>query len=193
MSSGTPMRVNKAVLVAMFVALVAMFAWSFIYRANNPSLVVAVQKGGAEGRGPMDSMGGPAMKAVVDAMAKLKKDPEDPAALKEAAEAFGAAELWDKSGQLAEKALSKLPNDTELLNLYGVVQFRQEHPAESAKTFERLLSLEPGNVHAQFNLGAVYKHGLNDQANAKKYFEMVIANPKADAETREQARQELAK
>lgn len=188
------MRVNKAVLAVTFVGLLAMFAWSFLYRAQNPSLTAALDMRGAQapgGEGGMGSMGGPAMKAVVDAMAKLKENPEDPEALHQAADAFAEAELWDKASQMAEKALAKNPADKELLNLYGVILFRLERPSESVKAFEELLKLDPANVHARFNLGAVYKFGLQDPAKARPYFEAVQADPKADPEIREQAKQEL--
>jgi len=195
-----PVKTNKAVLAVTVAGLVAMFAWSFLYRAQNPSLTAALEtrsgppagEGGMGGSGAMGAMGGPAMKAVVDAMAKLKDNPDDAEALHQAAEAFAAAELWDKAGQMAEKGLAKNPADRELLNLNGVIQFRLERPAEAAKTFEQLLKLDPANIHAQFNLGAVYKYGLQDEAKARPYFEAVAADPKADAETREQARQELS-
>ena len=194
------MRMNKTVLVLMLVALAAMFVWSFVYRAANPSLVASLNtqssqtsgQGEQGGQGAMGSMGGPAMKAVVEAMAKIKENPEDVDALRHGAEAFASAEMWERAGQLVDRALVKAPDDPELLNLSGVVLFRLERPAEAAKKFERLLELDKGNVHAQFNLGAVYKYGLQDTAKAKALFEAVIANPKADPETKAQARDELA-
>ena len=194
MTSQPSMRMNKVVLAVMLLGLAAMFIWSFVYRTANPSLVASLDTRASQtsGPGPMDAMGGPLMKAVVDAMAKLKENPDDVNALRQGAEAFASAEMWERAGQLADKALAKATNDPELLNLSGVVLFRLERPAEAAKKFERLLELDPGNVHAQFNLGAVYKYGLKDSAKAKALFEAVIVSPKADSETKEQARQELA-
>jgi Tfp pilus assembly protein PilF len=192
MISQTPYRVNKAVLVMMFAAVVAMFAWSFLYRAENPSLIAAVETRGQAPAGMPGSMpGGGAMNAVMAAMAKLQANPEDVGAMEEAAEAFAEAEMWDKTLSILEKASVKAPDEVHILNLYGVTLFRLERPAEAAKKFERLLELDAGNVHAQFNLGAVYKHGLQDAAKAKKYFEAVLANPKTDPQTKEQARQEM--
>lgn len=188
-----PLRVNKAVLAMMFVGLAAMFVWSFAYRAANPSLVASLDtRGQAAAPGPMDSMGGPVMKAVIDAMAKLKQNPDDLDALRQGAEAFASAEMWEKAGQLVERALVKAPDDPELNNIHGVVLFKLDRADEAAKVFERLLQLDPGNFQAQFNLGVVYKMALKDPAKAKAYFEAVIANPKADPETKDQARQEMA-
>ncbi|MBI4807122.1 MAG: tetratricopeptide repeat protein [Desulfovibrio sp.] len=192
MTSHTPYRVNKPVLVMMFAAVAAMFAWSFIYRADNPSLIAAVESRGQAPAGMPGGMpGGGAMNAVMGAMAKLQANPEDVGAMEEAAEAFAEAEMWDKTLAILEKASTKAPDEVHILNLYGVTLFRLERPAEAAKKFERLLELDASNFHAQFNLGAVHKHGLQDAAKARKYFEAVLANPKADAQTKEQARQEL--
>ena len=42
-NSASPLA-SKAVLAVMFAALLGMFAWSFAYRAANPSLVATVQR-----------------------------------------------------------------------------------------------------------------------------------------------------
>jgi len=185
-------RPNRAVILLMFAGLAAMFVWTFVYRANNPSMVAAMeQQGGKFGMGQGEENAG-AMGAVMQAMQRLKANPEDPAALKQAAEAFAMAEMWDKALPMLEKAQAAEPKDLDLLNLLGVAYFRMERPQDSAKQFAAMLQIVPDDFHAQYNLGAVYKHGLNDMGKAKTYFEAVIANPTADPQTKEQARQELA-
>lgn len=191
MTSQNSYHVNKAVLVMMFAAVAAMFVWSFLYRAANPSLIAAVETRGQPPAGMPGMTGGSAMNAVMAAMAKLQANPEDVGAMEEAAEAFAEVEMWDKTLSILEKAATKAPDEVHILNLHGVTLFRLERPAEAVKKFERLLELDSNNFHAQFNLGAVYKHGLQDAAKAKKYFEAVLANPKADPQTKEQARQEI--
>lgn len=190
MTSNAYASPNKAVLALMFLGLLGMFAWSFVYRAANPSLIAAVTSSqDSEHGGPGE--GGP-MGAVMAAMQRLQANPEDVGAMEEAAEAFAAAEMWDKAIAVLEKAHAKDPNEPHILNLLGVTLFRLERPAESAAKFEMLLKLDPTNNHAQFNLGAVYKYGLNDMAKARQYFEAVIANPKTDPQTKEQAKQEMS-
>jgi tetratricopeptide (TPR) repeat protein len=190
MTSNASASPNKAVLALMFLGLLGMFAWSFVYRAANPSLIAAVTSGqDSDHGGPGE--GGP-MGAVMQAMQRLQANPEDLGALEAAGEAFAEAEMWDKALSVLEKAHAKDPNEPHVLNLLGVALFRLERPAESAQKFEMLLKLDPTNNHAQFNLGAVYKFGLSDMAKARPYFEAVIANPKTDPQTREQAKQELA-
>lgn len=187
------MSVNKALLGFVFLALAAMLAWSFVYRTQNPSLVAAVNPGAQMPSGMGEgAMGNEAMEMVMAAMQKLKANPEDVQALEEAAEAFAQAGMWDKALPHLEKAYAKKPKEPHVLNLLGVTLFRLEKPAEAAKKFEEMLSLDPGNFQAQFNLGAVYKHGLNSMAQAKPLFEAVLANPAADLQTKDQARQELA-
>ena len=190
MTSTTSPLASKAVLAVMFAALLGMFAWSFAYRAANPSLIATVQQ--SSGQSPeMGMQGGNAMGTVMEAMAKLQKNPEDLEAVVEAAEAFAAAEIWDKSMQLLERAAAKAPDDPNILNLQGVALFRLERPKDAAAKFQRMLELDPNNYRAQYNLGAVYKHALGDQAKAKAYFESVLANPATDPQTRHQAEDEL--
>jgi len=189
MTSMAAYRPNKALMGLMLLCLAGMFVWSFVYRAANPSLVASV-----EGRGgdPHAGEQGSPMQAVMAAMSRLQANPEDVEAMEEAAGAFAAAEMWDKALAILEKAEAKAPDEKHILNLHGVTLFRLERPADAAKKFERLLALEPGNFQAQFNLAAVLKYGLQDMGKARLLFEAVIANPAADPQTREQARQELA-
>ncbi|WP_243366600.1 tetratricopeptide repeat protein [Fundidesulfovibrio soli] len=190
MTSSTSPLASKAVLVVMFAALLAMFAWSFAYRAANPSLIATVQQ--SSGPPPeMGMQGGNAMNTVMAAMSKLQKNPDDLEAVTEAAEAFAAAEIWDKALQLLERAAAKAPDNPEILNLQGVALFRLERPKDAAAKFQRMLELDPGNYRAQYNLAAVYKHGLSEPAKAKALFEAVLANPGADPLTRHQAEDEL--
>ena len=182
-------RPNKALLALMLLCLTGMLVWSFVYRAANPSLVASVESRGGAPQGMAE--GGP-MQAVMAAMSRLQANPDSVEAMEEAAEAFATAEMWDKALAILEKAEAKAPDEKHILNLHGVTLFRLERPADAARKFERLLALEPGNFHAQFNLAAVLKYGLEDMAKARPLFEAVIANPTADPQTKEQARQELA-
>lgn len=179
---------NKLVLAVLFAGLVAMFAWSFAYRAAHPSLIATVEPSAGQAGG---MPGGGAMNAVMSAMSKLQANPEDVGALEEAAEAFAQAEMWDKALPLLERAHAKDPKEMHVLNLLGVTLFRLERPSEAAKQFEKMIEIDPDNYQARFNLGAVVKHGLQDPEGAKKHFEAVLANPKADPGTKAQAKQEM--
>ncbi len=180
---------SKPLLLMMFAGIAAMFIWTFVYRAANPSLVAHAEPRGQaqEGQG----MGDGAMGGVMAAMQRLKANPDDLGAMEEAAEAFAQAQMWDKALSVLEKAYAKDPKEMHILNLYGVTLFRLERPSESAKKFEEMLAVDPANYHAQYNLGAVIKHGLQDPEGARKHFEAVIANPSADPQTKQQAREEL--
>lgn len=177
----------------MAVAVLGMFAWSFTYRAGHPSMVVSMDRTPASSA--QQAMGGDtqAMNKVMAAMSRLQKNPEDVHAMLEAAEAFMDAKLWDKSISLVERALSRAPGDLDVLNHYGVALFSADRPADAAKQFEAMLAKAPDDFRAQYNLAAVLKHGLNDPAKAEKYFKAVIANPKTDPKTLEQARRELSR
>uniref|UniRef100_A0A7C4AI74 Uncharacterized protein n=1 Tax=Fundidesulfovibrio putealis TaxID=270496 RepID=A0A7C4AI74_9BACT len=188
-TDNAPGAANKAAVLMMIVALLGMFAWSFAYRASNPSLVSSMEQreGGTPG-----APGGEAMNAVMAAMTQLQKNPDDLHSQLDAAEAFASADMWDKALQMLDKASAKAPDDLDVLNLHGVALFRTEKPKEAAAKFSRMLELDPTNFRAQFNLAAVYKYGLNDQAKGKALFEAVTANPKADPQTKDQARQEIS-
>jgi len=194
MSSASPGG-KKAVLVLMLAGIAAMFVWSFVYRAANPSTTARLDAPAArDASNPMDSLtmgGGPAMQNIMTAMNKLKENPDDVGALRQAAEAFAAVEMWERAGQLADKALAKAPDDPALLNIRGVVLFKTDHAPEAVEALERVLALTPDDPLVQFNLGVVYKEALKDEAKAQSYFEAVLKNPRTDPETREQVRQEL--
>ena len=193
--SNAPLHVNKTVVAIMFAGIAAMFVWSFVYRAANPSTMARVDTGRGQEENSMGAMGmgGAAMQNVMDAMAKLKANPEDLGALRQAAEAFASVEMWERAGQLVNKALTKAPDDPELLNIQGVVLFKTDHSADAVKAFERVLAVRPDDFMVQFNLAVVYKEAFKDETKSRSYFEAVLNNPKADPETKEQVRQELAR
>jgi len=188
-------KTNKVILALMFAGLAAMFVWSFVYRAANPSTTARLDAPASrDASNPMDTMmgQGPAMQNIMDAMTRLKANPDDVGALRQAAVAFASVEMWDRAGQLADKALAKAPDDPELLNIHGVVLFKTNHAPDAVKAFERVLALTPDDPQVQFNLGVVYKEALKDTSRAQSYFQAVLNNPKADPDIKEQVRQELA-
>lgn len=180
------------VLGLMALALAGMFVWSFVYRAQNPSLVVPFQQQASMGKGAQGMPGGEAMNDIMAAMNALKQNPDDLHAMMDAIEAFMAGDMWDKAALLLEKASAKAPDDLDVLNYSGVTLFRMEKPSEAAKKFERMLELDATNYRAQYNMAVVQKHGLNDPAKGTAFFKQVLDNPKTDPKTREQAREELA-
>lgn len=187
---------RRLVLGLMALGLGGIFVWSFVYRAEHPSLVVPLEAPssmGQPGQGGQGAsqMGGPAMEDIMAAMTALKQNPDDPHAMTAAAEAFMAGEMWDKAALLLEKAEAKSPGDLEVLNASGVTLFRLGKSTEAVAKFERVLEIDPADFRAQFNLGVVFKHGLNDPAKARAYFQKAADNPHADPKTREQAVEEL--
>jgi len=180
----------------MALGLAGMFVWSFVYRAQHPSLVVPLEQPpsmGQAGQGvPQGMPGGAAMEGIIAAMSALKQNPDDLHAMKDAIEAFMTGEMWDKAAQLLEKAEAKAPDDLDILNYSGVTLFRLGKSVEAVGKFERMLAKDPASYQAQFNIAVVFKHGLNDPAKAQAYFQQVVDNPKTDPQTRGQAREELA-
>lgn len=190
---------RSLVLGLMALGLAGIFVWSFVYRAEHPSLVVPLEAPGSMGQpgqggqsAPQGMPGGAAMEDIMAAMTALKQNPDDPHAIMAAVEAFMAGEMWDKAALLLEKAEAKAPGDLEVLNASGVTLFRLGKPAEAVIKFERMLEIDPADYRAQFNLGVVFKHGLNDPAKAKAYFQKAVDNPRADPKTREEAAEELS-
>ena len=194
------------VLVLLLVALglVAVFIGSFLYRMDNPSLVVKaepVKPHGSEKGMPGETppgqmpqgMGGGAMGEIAALMAKLKQTPEDLDLLLEVAEKFIMVEAYDKASGFLDKAEKLSPDNPEILNAQGIVSFGQDKFDEAKAKFERAISLAPLDFRAQFNLGLLYKSGFKDMEKANKYFQMVLDSKLADPDSKDQAKAQMAR
>ncbi|MEZ7195744.1 tetratricopeptide repeat protein [Pseudodesulfovibrio karagichevae] len=194
---------RKAVILAVFLALAAMFATSFLYRMNNPNLVVKSQPsrsftdaGEGQGGPGAPAMGGAvsgAMSRVKEYLDRVKKNPDDVEALVGLGNSFLMMRAWDRALEPLEKARGLEPDNTSVLKAVGIAYFNKEDYAKASEAYEAILKIDPEDTLALFNLGVIYKHSFKKPDIAQTYFEKVLALEKQDAEMLKLARQELGK
>ncbi|OIQ51110.1 lipoprotein NlpI [Pseudodesulfovibrio hydrargyri] len=194
---------RKAVVLAVFLALAAMFATSFLYRMNNPNLFVKSQaprsfaeEGGERGGQGAPAMGGAmngAMSRVKEYMERVKGNPEDVEALVGLGNSFLMMRAWDRALEPLEKARSLRPDDATVLKAVGIAYFNKEEYAKASEAYETILKVDPQDTLALFNLGVINKHYFKKPDIAQTYFEKVLALEKQDAEMLKLAREELGK
>lgn len=187
---------QKAVLAALFCAVVVMFAGSFAYRMQNKNgLVVRVEpeRGGGSGMGAMGAMGMPGvdMDQLRALMAKMKENPNDPQVLLELANTFMMMQAWDKSLELVQAAVKVAPDNVEAHRAMGMVRFERKEYDEAKKSFDTVLKLNPDDVLGHYNMGILLKHYLNKPAEGDQHFRRVVQLNPQDADVMKGAQEEL--
>lgn len=185
--TGMPRLSAGARLTTLFVGagLVAMLAWSVVWRAENPSLVVkqhSRENRQAQGMADNQSMG-----MITALMQKLQDDPNDVHTLHTLAEQFMRMQAWDRAEALLSRALVVEPANVSVLNLMGIVEFNLQRYGDAAEKFELLLAKEPDNLMARYNLGVLYGHFLDDKAKGREHFQAVVDAEGADENIRREA------
>ena len=197
--SDSPTFGRRAVILAVLVAVAAMFVTSFVYRLNHPNLFVKAQMAGPaeddhgdEPQGGNPAMSG-AMSMVKEYMDRVEKDPNDAEALVGLGNAFLMMRAWDRALEPLGRALQLRPDDTAILKGIGIAHFNKEDYEAATASYEAILKVDPNDTLALFNLGVIYKHYFKKPEVAGTYFEKVLALEKEDAEMIKLARQELGK
>lgn len=182
---------GRMVLAFLAFCLVVIFAASFVYRLERPSLEVHQKKGqGGMPQGMDQAMNGP-MREVMELMQKLQENPNDPGLQMAMAERFMAMGSYDRAKSFLDKLVKVRPDDPDVLNAMGVVLYNQQDPEGAKAAFEAILAKDPEDYRARFNLGLLYKYALGQPEKAKEALSAVIASPKTDPETRKTAQTEL--
>jgi len=192
---------RKAVILIVLLALAAMFATSFIYRMQNPNLVVKSQAprsfadaGAGEGGAGAPAMGGAmsgAMTRVREYLDRVEANPEDVDALIGLGNSFLMMRAWDRALEPLEKARQLKPDDATVLKAVGIAYFNKQDYAKASEAYEAILKAHPEDTLALFNLGVINKHYFKKPDVAQTYFEKVLSLEKQDAEMIKLARQEL--
>jgi tetratricopeptide (TPR) repeat protein len=168
---------QKLVLAALLAALLAMFVGSFAYRMQGAGMVVEIkqERGGMGKGGPMGGgMGGLDMERLRDLMATMEKNPGDPKVLLELGNTFMMMQAWDKALEYLDKAVKAAPKDIQAHRAMGMVRFeRKEYPL-ARKSFETVLTMEPGDVLAHYNMGILLKHYMKKPAEGDAHFRKVV-------------------
>ena len=187
---------RKAVLVSLFVALLAIFAGVMVYRLNHPSLQEFVHQapGNQETRaeaGP-GGMPGNGMGQVREYMAQLEKNPEDFDALTGLGNAFLMMRAFDRASENLEKALAVRPDAYDVKGALGYAYFNLKRYEDSLRMFKEMVEARPDDAMAQFNLGVILKHGFQRAAEAESHFKAVLSIKDADEDLIKRARAELS-
>ncbi|MFI3272300.1 MAG: hypothetical protein R3Y11_09415 [Pseudomonadota bacterium] len=177
---------RKFFLVIVGASLITMLVGSFVYRLNNPALVVdgRPQVSMAE-QGPSD------MDNVGMMMQRLQGQPNDIEALLFLGEHFLGHESWEQAGHFLQRAVVAAPQEQRPLYLLGISQYHATKYADAAASFERLLTLHDDPA-ARYNLGLLYLHYLHDKAQAEVHLNAVMNNPDAMEDLRAMAKDALA-
>ena len=175
----------RSVLVLVGIGFLAMFASSFIYRFENPSLIMRTGHGGGAAM-PAE------MEGLMQLMRQLQENPDDLNLQLRAAEQFMMMGAYERAEAFLKKAEAVAPNDPAVLNDYGIVLYNLDRPEAAKARFEKILAADPDNHRAHYNLGLLYKYAFKDMENARTHFQAVLESDEADADSRKNAREEMA-
>jgi len=89
-----------------------------------------------------------------------------------AMQVFGEGK-YEEAMKLAREAVVLDPAQASAYNLLGATQVKLRQPQEAVASFQKILSLQPENSVAVFNLGEAY-FLLKNYSEAKKYFESYL-------------------
>ncbi len=184
-----PHVARRRVVFFLLACLAVMVFAAVVFRVENPSLVQQEERQEMPGGEGMDKMGD--MAGVTAMMKKLQENPDDVEAMRALGMSFMDMQAWDKAISFWDMVLKKDANDVMALNQKGFCLFELEKYADAAGLFEQMLTLEPQNFHAHFNLGIIYKHYLAQPDKAAVHFQAVLDAAPDDPELVNNARREL--
>jgi len=171
---GTPAKVVALIVAA---GLLAMLAWTVVWRAEHPSLVEKPRQSRAQASQGMAGDPQQNMGMITALMEKLKENPDDVHTLHTLAEQFMRMQAWDRAEALLERAIVAM----------GIVEFNLKRYRDAADKFELLLEQAPDDLMARYNLGVLYGHFLEDKDKAVEYFQSVVDAENAPEDMRKEA------
>jgi Flp pilus assembly protein TadD len=181
-------------LVALFCAILAMFAGSFAYRMQSRGLTVEMQqeKAGGKAGNPMGAMFGMDVDQLRELMRRVQENPKDPHALTDMANAFMMMQAWDKALEYLTNAQKYAPGDMKVQQALGMVHFQRKEYDQAKKSFDAVLKKDPDDTLAHYNLGILLKHYMNRASEGDQHFRRVVQIGTADADVLKSAQEELA-
>jgi len=181
---------RSRIVVFLLASLALMVFAAVVFKVENPSIVQREERQEMPGGG-MGQMGGD-MAGITAMMQKLQTSPEDVETMRNLGMAFMDMRAWDRSLAFWDMVLERQPDDVMALNQKGFCLFELEKYAEAAVLFEKMLGIEPGNAHAHYNLGVIYKHYLSEPNKADVHFQAVLDAKPDDPELVRNARESLS-
>lgn len=189
-SNAFPGTGRNRIVVFLLASLALMVFAAVVFKVENPSIVQREERQEMPGGG-MGQMGGD-MAGITAMMQKLQASPDDVETMRNLGMAFMDMRAWDRSMAFWDMVLERQPDDVMALNQKGFCLFELEKHAEAAVLFEKMLGIEPGNAHAHYNLGVIYKHYLSEPKKADVHFQAVLDAKPDDPELVRNARESLS-
>lgn len=132
------------------------------------------------------------IKHLEHTLAALEKDPSDETALTSITELFLAHNEIQGAEVLLQKGIVAAPANAMLPFLYGQVLAHNSQYDETAKQWERALSLE-SSAELHYSLGMLYRYQLDKEDLAREHFQKASALPQHDPRLAEHLSFELEK
>ncbi len=210
MSSNTAQGVSsgmqRALIVLLALALVAMLGTALVKRLQNPSLteqrapVASATSGdtagpsGQSGMSGMSGMGGMGgdNDQVGALMQQVGKNPQDMNALMQLAEALMHQENWQAAETFAQRASVLDVNNPQPLFMLGVILHNLGRPAEAAQALEKVIALQD-TARVRYSLGVLYLYFLDQKDKGLACMEAGLKDPKIEDDIRAAIDEELQK
>ncbi len=160
-----PDQGRKLVIAVVGLGLLLLFAGSFVYRLQNPSLTMQARTSDSSS----------SMNEIAAMMARLDDEPNHLPTLVALGDQFMRMGSWDRAAVFWKRVLGIEPDQERALNGLGVAYYNLDQFPEAAEQFEKIVALQPDNYRAHFNLGMLHKHYLNNPDQARIHFERVLA------------------
>lgn len=132
------------------------------------------------------------IKHLEHTLASLKENPSDETALTSITEMFLAHNEIKGAEILLQKGIVSAPGNAMLPFLYGQVLAQNSQYDETAKQWERALSLQD-SAELHYSLGMLYRYQLDKENLAKEHFQKAKALPQHDPRLAEHLSIELEK
>lgn len=184
-----PQASRKKTTVFILVSLLIMVFAAIVYRVENPSIIQQERQQQMPGQGAMGQMGD--MEGISAMMKKLQDHPDDLTTMRSLGMAFMDMQAWERSLAFWDMILERNATDIMALNQKGFCLFELEKHAEAAEHFTQMLSIEPHNERAHFNLGILLKYYLHKPEEAHEHFQAVVDSETKDSQLLDNARREL--
>ena len=113
---------------------------------------------------------------------KTNENPDDPSLWAQLGHQYFDTNQFAKAIAAYKKSLALEPHDANVWTDMGVMYRRSGEPQEAVKAFDEAIKINPQHEISRFNKGVVLLHDLNDQEEAIKAWEALVAlNPDVKA------------
>ncbi|WP_457571603.1 tetratricopeptide repeat protein [Desulfovulcanus sp.] len=131
------------------------------------------------------------MGEIVSLMQRLEKEPDNIQVLTALGNRFMFMRVWDKAMNFWARVLAIEPENKMALNQIGVCYFELGKYPQARDTFLKLIKIDNKNYRAYYNLAILYKYYLNDNDEARNYFQKILDAHPDDQQLLEAVQREM--